>query len=195
MISLREAKVGQRLSFFYYGGSNPGDKRLVDVTEVLSDRIIGTDVDKDNIRSFVFDKASCIQIVTPTEKVGALDENQRPRIRRTQMSFEDARVHLHNQIDSLTGEDLAQVLAEIDGHDAHSFDSDTGSVVMETMVLEPYCQPVASGGTNWVNEDGDFLHVIHIATANKALTEVDGEDVSPEECVKKIAEHLGLTIE
>lgn len=193
LAGLREAKEGQRVTFNYYGGSTPGRKREVEVTEVLDDRIIGVDVERDNVRQFTFDKASGVELVEPV--IEAEPAQPPTRVKHSQMHFHDARQHLHDQIDELSGEDLAEVLAQVDGHDSHAFNSETGQVAFGDHVVEPHCVMAINGGMNWINEDGTAMFVAHDMIGSSIVHNVGGESLNAEECVKKIAQHLGLTIE
>jgi hypothetical protein len=207
--SLADAKPGQRLSFAYYGGSDFGTTRQVDVDEVLDDRILGTDVAKDEPRQYLFDKAAIVVVISEPQPVPAeaacdvpvTDVLSSPttRVRRTPMSFVDARQRLHDQIDELNGEDLAEVLAEVDGMDRGQFDAPNGQVVLERDVLVPHCtlnltSEVAS--VDWVNEDGVPLTIVSSKAADDNHVELtaNGEAVAAEDCVRKLAEHFGLTI-
>src|SRR5690554_6409130 len=131
MRSFVEAKVGQRLSFAYFGGSTPGAIREVDVEEVRDDRIVGVDVAKQETRQYLADKAALIQVLSEPAVVTPplASDAACVRVRRTPMSFLDARQRLHDQIDALNGEDLAEVLAEVDGQDRAVFDASNDVVV------------------------------------------------------------------
>jgi len=126
--SLAEVAPNQRVSFAYYGGENEGATRTVDVTEVSDDRIYGVDVDKQEPRQYLFDKAAIVLVLReanepePAEAATEVEPpvadvvNEPPattRVRRTCLSFIEARQRLHDQIDTLNGEDLAEVLAEV----------------------------------------------------------------------------------
>jgi hypothetical protein len=204
--SLADAKVGQQVMFAYYGGENPGAMRTVLVGEVQEDRIIGTDLDKQETRQYLFEKAAIIEVV---KEPIAPDENQRPpvaeaacdveaepttRVRRTPLSFIDARKALHDSIDKLNGDELAEVLAEVQGEDRARFDAPSGQVVLEKDVVIPHCE---SGhmGTEWVNEDGERIKTNTIIDLDGIVTWCcDGERHTAENFLRKISQHMGLTI-
>ena len=218
--SLADAKVGQRLSFAYYGGETPGRTRQVDVTEVLDDRIVGTDVEKRETRQYMFDKAAVVVVVhEPVAMVAALeadlDENQpiaaeaacdvtvepipTTRVRRTPLSFPAARDLLHQQIDALNGDDLAEVLGEIQGDDRAKFDAANGQVVLERDVVLPHCvvndnAHTGAAGIDWVNEDGERITTTFLHDGDTVRLHSGSTEVSAESLVTEIAQHLGLTI-
>jgi hypothetical protein len=219
--SLHEAQVGQRLSFSYYGGEHPGTTREVDVLEVRDDRIVGTDVDKQETRQYLFDKAAIIRVITPIAKVDALvadlddsylDDNQpvaaeevqsppTTRVRSTRISFPEARRLLHQQIDTLDGEDLAEVLAEVQGEDRSLFDADNGAVVLEKDILVPHCEVNDhahrdAAGIDWVNEDGVRLTTTFLHDGSRVVLYQGNDDneITAENLITAIAQHLGLTI-
>lgn len=206
MKSLVEATVGQRLSFCYYGGSKPGTFRVVEVTEVLDDRIRGIDEAKEEHREYLVDKATLITVLPPDVvpvpvAEAACDEpvdlNPTTRVCQTTLSFVDARQHLHDQIDELCGEDLAEVLAEIDGKDRARFDADQGIVVLEQDVPIPHCRlnqtaTDDTAGIDWVNENGDTVTSVSTYNGKEVVFLLDGEPVTPEELVVELFDHLDL---
>ena len=217
--TLADARVGERLSFAYYGGSNPGMSRTVDVLEVLDDRIIGTDVAKDEQRQYLFDKAAIIVLIhEPIAMVDrlvaeascdvelgelvAIASVAKPitmRVRRRPLSFEDARQKLHDQIDTLNGEDLAECLAEIEGEDRGAFDSGTGEVTLETDVAIPHCEVNLNGhadaaGIDWLNEDGERITTTFLNEEGTIRLYLTNTEVTAENLIKEIAQHLGLTV-
>lgn len=216
--SLADAQVGQRVSFAYYGGSNPGDVRVVDVKEVLDDRICGVDIDKQEDRQYLFEKAAIITVIStvalPVDQVNALvvadlDENQEApapteglptiRVRRTPVSFPDARNLLHEHIDNLNGEELAEVLAELQGDDRARFDQPSGQVILEKDVIIPHCE-VSNETLNdaasieWVNENGERLTTTFLHEDNKIHLMLNTKEVDAESLIISIARHFGLTI-
>ena len=207
MKSLVEAQVGQRLHFAYYGGSNPGIFRVVEVQEVKDDRIIGTDEAKpEHPREYLVDKAALITVLPPDVvpipvAEAACDEpvdlNPTTRVRQTTLSFVDARQRLHDQIDKLCGEDLAEVLAEVDGKDRARFDTDQGVVVMEQNVRIPYCKLNQTAtdyavGIDWVNENGGIVTSVSTYDGKEVVFLLNGEPVTPEELVVELFDHLNL---
>lgn len=207
---LNDAEVGQVLSFIYLRGSRQGQRRTVEVQEVLSDRIVGHDLHVDEPRQYLFDQAVEIQVLNkPVVNQEAVNSAMRAcgidplqettRVRRQPMSFVEARQRIHDQIDELSGEDLAEVLAEIDGHDRAEFNADDGVVIVEDDVCVPHCcinmdcDPSAAG-IDWVNEDGET--VTSITRNNKGIIELslDGERVAAEQFIIQIGQHFGLTI-
>lgn len=206
MKSLVEAKVGQRLSFAYFGGSTPGAIREVDVEEVRDDRIVGVDVAKQKTRQYLADKAALIQVVsepavvTPPLAAEAACDVETVRVRRTTMSFLDARQRLHDQIDALNGEDLAEVLAEVDGQDRAVFDASNGVVVLEREVLIPHAEVNdnahrEAAGIDWVNEDGDRLTTTFFHDGDKVRLFNGDNEVDAESLVSAIARHIGLNVQ
>ncbi len=218
--SLAEAQVGQRLSFAYYGGSTPGKTRSVDVEEVLDDRILGTDVAKNETRQYMFDKAAIVIVIhEPIAMVAALeadlDENQpiaaeaacdvevdappTTRVRRTPLSFPAARDLLHQQIDALNGDDLAEVLGEIQGDDRARFDESSGQVILERDMVIPHCvvnndAHRGAAGIAWVNENGERLTTTFFHDDDHVRLYIGDNEVTAENLVREIAQHLGLTI-
>lgn len=206
--SLAEAKEGQRLSFAYYGGENPGTTRQVDVEEVKDDRIIGTDVDKQETRQYLFEKAAIVVVIDQPQPPIAAEavcdvehEYTAPttRVRRMPMSFPAARDLLHQQIDALNGEDLAEVLAEVQGEDRARFDATSGQVMLERDVLIPHCvvnQPAHDGIAciDWLNEDGVALSTAFLVDNDTVLLQAANVELTAEEFIKEIAQHLGLTV-
>jgi len=210
--SLAEAKIGQRLEFTYYGGENPGTIRTVDVTAVEDDRIRGMDLEKDEPRQYLFYKAARIKVVieclrlTPELEAEHLVKQEAPteslpthRTRRLPLSFPAARDLLHQQIDSLNGEDLAEVLGEVQGEDRARFDAESGVVIMERDVLIPHCEvseKTLNGAAciDWVNEDGERFTTTFLHEGRKLHLMQDTTEVSAETLIKGIAQHLGLTI-
>jgi len=205
--SLEEAKVGQRVSFAYYGGENPGTTRLVDVEEIRNDRIIGMDVTKQEKRQYLFTKAAVTVVVVdkpqaPVAAEAVCDMELEPatRVRRLPMDFTTARDLLHQQIDSLHGEDLAEVLAEIQGEDRATFDANSGQVIMERDVLVPHCEVnmddghCGAAGIDWVNEDGERLTTTFLHDGDAIRLFNTDNEVGAEILIAEIAQHLGLTI-
>ena len=218
--SLAEAKVGQRLSFAYYGGETPGRTRQVDVTAVLDDRVIGEDVEKKEQRQYMFDKAAIVVVIhEPVAMVAALeadlDENQpivaeaacdvttealpTTRVRRMPLSFELARDVLHQQIDALNGDDLAEVLGEIQGEDRAKFDAANGQVILERDVVLPHCivndkAHTGAAGIDWVNEDGERITTTFLHDGDRVRLHLSDSEISAENLIREIATHLGLTI-
>jgi len=203
MQTLADAKVGQRVQFAYYGGSNIGDLRLVDVQEVFSDRIVGLDVCKDKIRHYLFAKAEMVSLVEPEPAEAACDAIVEPkattRMHSHPISFPDARDLLHDQIDALNGDDLAEVLAEINGDDHGRFDATSGVVVLERQVLIPHCKVnmhahQGAAGVDWINEGGNILTTTFFNTDTKLVLFVGDNEVTAEELITSLSQHLGLTI-
>jgi len=204
MKSLAEAQVGQVLSFIYYGGSNPGTQREAEVLEVHADRILGQDLAKGEPRNYLFDKATMIEVVgdcSPEVVVAeaACDVENTPsdtRIKTTRMPFQSAREALHQNISELNGEELSEVLAEVEGFDGGKFDAASGEVVLEQVVQVPHCTLNLEGdvaGINWVNEDGDILTTVTTTDNDRVYLSVDGEEATAEQAVSKLSQHLGLT--
>lgn len=203
--SLRDAQVGQRLSFVYYGGSNPGEARDVTVTEVLDDRIYATDHNRDEeVRCFLFDKAALIVVVSEAPEQAAIEAVQRVvtpsgvgvRVRANSLSFVEARQRLIDQIEALSAEDLAEALAEVDGANRGTFDASTGMVTLEREVLTPHFKLNLDGdsaGVDVVNEDGDTTTIVTTQTNGVVSVTLNGQDVSPEEFALALCQHLGLT--
>lgn len=209
--SLAQAQVGQRLQFAYYGGTDVGAMRTVDVEEVSDDRVYGQDVDKGKPRQYMFDKAAMVQVVTEAvvqAHVVAAEAAcevetvaSTTRVRRNVLSFVDARQRLHEQIDSLNAEDLAEVLAEVDGEDRGRFDSANGQVVLERDVMVPHTVindngPIdGAAGLDWINEDGERLTTTTLFNEDEQVGMfVGNEQVTAEQFVTRICEHLGLTV-
>jgi hypothetical protein len=215
--SLALAQVGQRLQFTYYGGTDvcgiflSNALRIVDVEEVGDDRIFGQDVDKGEPRQYMFDKAAMVQVVTeavvqaPVVAAEAACDAPEPaadtRVRRTVLSFVDARQRLHDQIDELNAEDLAEVLAEVDSEDRFTFDADNGQVVLERDVFVPHAVindngPIAGvSSLDWVNEDGERLNTSTLFNDEERVgLFVGAQQVTAEEYITQIAQHLGLTV-
>jgi len=205
--SLAEAQAGQVVSFTYYGGSSPGSIRTVMVTDVRDDRIVGDDYDRKEPRQFLFERASLPKVIeevpeAPIAAEAACDESAiitpSTRVRRTPMSFAQARQRLHEQIDALTGEDLAEALAEVDGEDRGTFDASNGQVILERDVPIPHAvlnmnaQPDAVG-LDWVNEDGDRLTTVTRLDGDTVRLFVGESEVHAETFISDIAEHFGLT--
>jgi len=194
--SLREVKVGQRISLRYYGGENPGCERKVDVASVSDDRIVGTDIEKQEQRQYLFEKAASIFILSPVN-VTLNNANTGVREKRTSLSFADVRGELQDHINSLSGEDLAEVYAEMNGKDKGEFNAESGLVTVVEMVPAPKvnCTFNADGDAveiDWFNEDGK--HVGTCVNMDGTL-EVHMNKVSAETFIRTIAEHIGLTIE
>ena len=206
--SLADAEDGQRLSFAYYGGENSGGTRVVDVTSIGDDRMFGIDVAKNEPRQYLFENAALISIVeraTPVAAEAACDVEPEAeavvptRVRRLPMSFPAARDLLHQQIEALNGEDLAEVLAEIQGEDRARFDATSGQVILERDVLIPHCvvndkAHNDAAGIDWVNEEGEALTTTFYHKDNRVLLFSDKDKVSAENLIREIARHLGLTI-
>lgn len=205
--SLDKAQVGQRLSFAYYGGENPGTTRMVDVEEMRDDRMVGIDVDKQETRQYLFEKAAVVVVVDKPQPVAAdaacevTPEDSQPatRVRRMPISFPAARDLLHQQVDGLNGDDLAEVLAEIQGEDRARFDADSGQVILERDVLIPHCEVNDKAhkdcaGIDWVNEDGVRLTTTFFHDEDKVRLYNGTEEVCVETLISDIARHLGLTI-
>ena len=121
------------------------------------------------------------------------------RVRRKTMSFVDARQRVHDQIDAINGEDLAEVLAEIDGHDRAEFHQGSGQVIVEDDVCIPHCtlnmgcHPSAAG-IDWVNEEGDTINSVTLNNNGNIELYLNNKQVTAEEIIRGIAQHLGLTI-
>lgn len=201
--SLAMAEVGQRLQFAYYGGTDIGAARTVDVEEVGEDRIYGTDVAKGEPRWYMFDRAASVQVVAEaptysvTDKpapaadaacnVSPVEPSTSTCVRCKAMSFVEARQRLHEQIDNLNGEDLAEVLAEVDGEDRGRFDN--GRVILERDVFVPHYK-VTDDGIEFVNEDGIAV-LLHVDGDNVL---VDGDELSVNQIICCLGNHLGLTV-
>jgi len=208
MKTLAEAKVGQRLNFAYWGGSNPGKFRTVEVTKVGEDRIFGIDEEKEADRQYLFEKAGIIEVLSepkpaaPKPEVGELVPMlPTHRIRSNTMSFPAARDLLHQQIEELSGEDLAEVLAEIQGEDKGTFDAKTGEVTVERAVAIPHVRVNMNGNSqaasiDWVDEEGNAITTTtYMDGQDKSITLLVGNDeVTAEEYITRIAKHFDLTI-
>ncbi len=182
LLCLRE---GELASFVYYGGENPGTLRTVRVSRVGKDRIVGCDVAKDDtLRVYLYDKAADIKVLAE-----AREAEPTTRMRETRIGFDVARDSVHEDIDSLNAEDLAEVAAEMKGFMRGTFDINTHEVVLEEEVVIPHFDPIGRG-FDIVNEDNERLPI----TFDMELL-IDNKPVTPEEMVRQIAEHLGLTIE
>jgi len=172
------------------------------------------DVDKQEPRQYLFDKAAIVLVLReanepePAEAATEVEPpvadvvNEPPattRVRRTCLSFIEARQRLHDQIDTLNGEDLAEVLAEVEGEDRGCFDAANGQVVVERDVPIPYCKLNMFGdivGVEWVNEDGEGMTTVTSSHDDLNVTiELDGEVTNAEDVVRKLAQHFGLTVE
>ena len=198
--SLADTKVGQIVQFAYYGGTKPGEVRRAEVNEVKTDRIMGRDIAKDEPRQYLFDQAALITVIeeAPAVVIGTTDiEVVTPptRVRRTPLSFPNARQRLHDQIDALDGDDLAEILGEVDGANRSRFNELTGQVILEVDLIEPHCVVNTTGdvaGINWTNEDGDVLTTV---TATKPGTDkielfIGETEVGPEEFVRQLTNHF-----
>jgi len=125
--------------------------------------------------------------------------NETTRVRRQHISFVDARQRIHDQIDELNGEDLAEVLAEIDGHDRAEFDVVTAEVIVEDDVCVPHCllnmecHP-SIAGIDWVNEEGEVVTSMTTHNDGNIKLQLDDNLVTAEQMITLIAQHLGLTI-
>lgn len=194
---LNEAKPGDRVEFVYDGGSNPGTSRTIIVQRVLSDRIWGLDVAKNEHRQYLFDRVnseSCVAILTPAV--------QKTRTKSTVLSFIDARSKLHDQIDSLTGEDLAEALAIMSGEDRGTFDTANSQVIIERDVAMPHCRVnneykydgVTVPALEYINEDGEVLTTatIHDIDKDEVFLIIDESLYGAEIFIEIIAKHLGI---
>ncbi len=207
MNSLRDARVGQRVSFAYNGGSTPGTVREVYVQEVQDDRIVGV-LPNSNVRQYLFEKATMVILVselpTPAEAACNVDPTEvidlpTHRVRSIERTFVEARQRLHEEIDLMNGEDLTEVLVEVDGEHSGQFDANAGMVVVERNVLVPHCIVNPYGhrkgtGIDWVNEDGNTFTTTFFNDNGKVRLYSGGNEVTAETIVQEIAQHLDLTI-
>jgi len=192
---LSQAEVGQEVTFNYHGGSTPGEARTVRVMAsttdaLLSEHMLGLDIVQNEICDYRFDRASDVYIITDDKPVPNI------RVRHTTHTFVEARKRLHNQIDELNGEDLAEILAEIEGDDNGNFDASTGEVTLLRSVLIPHCKLNADkAGLDWVNEDGEVLTSQWQFLNNAVRLYLEDNEVPPVEFACKLFQHLGLTIQ
>ena len=67
VLSANSLRIGDFVSFVYDGGSTPGIRRIIFVTDVDIDRLHGYDFARENYRQFIFDKCSDIIILSAEE--------------------------------------------------------------------------------------------------------------------------------
>ena len=121
--------------------------------------------------------------------------------------FVEARKLLHTQIDNLTGEDLAEVLATIRGDDDGTFNAQTGTITLYQQVITPHCRvyirpdPPLNHATisiHWINQDNACLKTDFIQDEGDIYQIYDdGSDtkITAEDLIRHIAKHFGLTIQ
>ena len=195
--SLAEANVGEIIRFRYHGGENPGTFRTVRVGEVNFSTIVGTDLDKEAVRQYSFESADTIRMVGPTPAV--LKSDGRKVIEETCVSFVDARLSLHSQIDAMNGDSLAEVFCETEKCDAGRFEAQSGMIVVEREVIDltPYMGVETDLQDDyvlleWCNKNGE---VLGSTITNENRLSVGDTEVDAVEFITKIAEHYGLTIQ
>jgi hypothetical protein len=177
---LTDAQVGQRISFMYLGGTNPGAVRHVEVVEVLGDRIVGVDLDKDALRVFMVDKAVMIEVLPDKPAVAP----------RKLFTKEQAREMVRTYIDSLNGPELANVLGAC--HDCVDATYDeSGNITVQYQ--KPGIQHEELGFTVF-NDDGEGLYICK-AEDDEQLLVNDKAISDPYVLAHKLCTHLGLTIE
>ena len=182
---LTDAQVGQTLQFTYFGGSNPGAQRLVKVEEVRDDRIVGVDLDKDALRIFLADKAAGITVMQPQPQT-----TKPAQLKGKLFSTNSARNALHEYIETLEGQDLADVLCECQGG-IEAVCDDCGNIVIQH---EPDARLNVTEAQFTIFNDDDVEMVIGRKHYDDTLV-VDGHDVDdPYEFARLLCEHLGLTI-
>jgi len=192
---LSEAKVGDRVSFIYYGGSNPGTRRTVDVKEVGVDRIYGVDVNKEKERQFLFSESAIVRLEPAMpETVADIQVEERPtKVNTHSESFVSARSRIIDMIDSLNGEDLAELVSQIDGDgDSEStFDEMTGQITTTTKEYISYFRSSADG-VDIVNKEGKVMSMVLLVDGGIAI---DNMSFSPDHLAVELSRHLGLTQE
>ena len=200
MNRLEDALIGQRLSFVYDGGSTPGVTRVVDVIEVQFDRILGIDIGRsvDNAmaetRQYLFSLARNVEVLAaPVPVVEPVDNSFGTRVVRETMSFINARQELQDRIDTMTGEELADALQLSSNVDRVTFEN--GELSLERDVTVPHCVLNGDSGLNWVNTNGDAMVFVCVGGEGHITLEINDEEVSAEDCVRKLSQHMGLTQE
>ncbi|MCK9351114.1 MAG: hypothetical protein M0P44_07850 [Clostridiales bacterium] len=182
---LTDAQVGQTIEFTYFGGSNPGVQRLVKVEEVRDDRIVGVDLDKDALRIFLADKAAGITVMQPTTKAP-----EPAQLKGKLFTPNTARNALHEYIDTLEGQDLADVLCECQGG-MNAVCDDCGNIVIQH--APPTLETTEEGFTIY-NDEGAAMYVGRAPHDDKVVV-VDDEQVNdPYDLAHRLCKHLGLTI-
>jgi len=188
---LEQAEVGQRVSFVYQGGSNPGARRLVDIESLDFEGMYGMDVDKQEPRQFLYDHVATVEVVrsAPEEVEEVADRPVKTKILSTSESFVDIRKMLIETIDAMDGEELARATTQLSDCDSAKFDPNNGQITMGLEVYVPHFVRIAEGlGVNIVNEQGETMSIV--LGMEDSLT-VNNEEVTPEELLDSLTAHLG----
>lgn len=193
-----DVKVGDTIEFYYYGGTQHGALRRVKVEQVDLDLLLvkGTDLNKDAPRCYNFGKMSTCKLIERPTITTPMTETATQRLT---MDFFEAREKLHAQVDAMTGEDLAEVLAEVEGADKGEFvvDSDTGRNYVALEVQKEV--PVAHFRMNEtddtidiqvVNDRGEIAVMNGVVSDNGFVMLLDNEVVTPDEFAQKLSAHL-----
>ncbi len=191
-----QIKAGQTISFF----TANNDHVIGEVLEVMNDRMVVLTKEPEMLGSFLFD-----QIVWPightetvvedvptdwdlTVNTPCLNDFVLDKHGKTTVDTEFARCVMHDYIDRLSHEDLAQVLCETQGAlEAKVVD---GNIVLQFTV--PHFE-VHGDILECVNEYDDAVTLC--VNANDDTISVDGENVSsPVSLLERLADFLGFTV-
>lgn len=196
--SLEQARVGETVAFVYFGGSTPaGGNRSVTITDMLEDRIIGTDNHKSETRSYLFVHALEVSVtkeryILPIAE--AVCESVAPvvptglRHITEDVSFVDVQGELHDAINELTIEELADVARDFGGHDTCEANSSTGLITLGDYKPEPRFEGIDNGLLVF-NQEGEELK-IRLPIRDGNYVYVDDLAVTPDELAATLISHL-----
>lgn len=168
---LSECPVGSVVEFDYYGGSNPGGHRKVEILGVRTDGITAKDLtisaSQNQIRHFKDYDAVRIRMT------------QQPATQEKRISFQRARKIVVDAMYNMTSEELAECYGKLVGAVSARYDSCDGDVIV-TM-------PAPKVSQFSIKNDSDVEITARYVDGN---FEVDGQIVTAQELAKKIANHV-----
>ena len=161
---------GKHYSFIYDGGSNPGTKRRVEVTEVHPYRITCVDMNIGEPRTF--------------QRQYMRDARE---IREEKIDFVNARQRIQSLVLDMSGEELAEALSAVEDKE-YVFDSTTGMLVCE--VEEKYEPTVNFFENETLMFTNGSQSELHVSFSKSNQVEIDGIEYTLAEGLSFIADFL-----
>ena len=179
--------VGDVIRFTYNRGSNPGTIRTIKVSEMNARYVVGTPVGTNLVRKYI--KSEMRDVMNETVGVPTKDSGNRV------VSFQEARVAVAKKLHKLTGEQLAQVYAQLESEGATvEYDGFTGNINVKPVVVEPRFK-CTNNKLGWYcdiyNSKSESLR---FGMTDKGVAVGTNNNIGPVEMVKAIANHLGLVV-
>lgn len=169
MQNLSSAVIGSIIAFRYWGGSNPGSTRTVEVTSVRDYGITGIDLDipegQNNIRNFSDVDAEDIRVLS-TPEVKAVPFYEAMNIVKR----------------GLSSEQLAELYGQMMGAVKAQYDVIAGQVV----ITMPAVRPAKTTSFKVVNAKGEEISVV----VRGDVYEFNGQSVAREQFSEILAQHV-----